>query len=335
MPKESEIISRIRSRAGASGRVLVPIGDDAAVISWAGGNHLIACCDLMVEGVHFKTEWGVPRLLGRKALAVTLSDVAAMGGTPLFAMISLAIPGSISAEFTDEVLAGIFDMAEQSGVSIIGGDTSSAPDSLFIDTSVIGECANGRAITRGGARAGDIIFVTDSLGGSSLGLSLLQQGFRLDDESKSEKGASRRRAIERHLAPEPRLKFGRALGEAALATAMIDISDGLSTDLSHILEESGCGAIIRAGAIPVAESVVRLRDAGLEISPLNLALHGGEEYELLFTISPENRESARELAIENGASITEIGEIISGEGLQIERDGALEDVRPLGYEHVI
>src|SRR5712691_9131649 len=133
MPSESEIIKRLRKRAGVNGEVLLGIGDDAAVIKTTGGKDLIACCDLMVEGVHFRTEWTPPRLLGRKALAVNLSDVAAMGGVPKFAMMSIALPRKYSFEFIDELFGGVFELAEASGVSIIGGDTSGSRDSLFVD----------------------------------------------------------------------------------------------------------------------------------------------------------------------------------------------------------
>jgi thiamine-monophosphate kinase len=334
MPGESEIISRLRKLARTPGEVLVGIGDDAAVISGPGGKDLIACCDLMVEGVHFRSEWAPPRLLGRKALAVNLSDVAAMGAIPKFAMISIAVPPGFGSDFIDELFKGLFELANASGVSIIGGDTSSSRDSLFIDVSVIGECESGRAVTRRGARPGDRIYVSGSLGASALGLSLLEDGFRLDD-SKVASDALRRSAVLKHLAPEPRLKLGRALGEAGLATAMIDISDGLSTDLCHILDESGCGAIIHADAIPIAESVRSFASDAQGIDALRLALDGGEEYELLFTARPGDHERIAELSASSGVALTAVGEIVERGGLQLECEGALESLKPLGYEHRI
>ncbi|MEK6288788.1 MAG: thiamine-phosphate kinase [Acidobacteriota bacterium] len=331
MPSESEIISRLRRLAGVGDEVAVGIGDDAAVVSLPGGRDLIACCDLMVEGVHFRTEWTTPRLLGRKALAVNLSDIAAMGGLPRFAMISIAIPHKCSSEFIDELFAGLFELADASGVSIIGGDTSSSRDSLFIDVSVIGECESGQAVTRRGAKTGDRIYVSGSLGASSLGLSLLEDGFRLED--LKDRSDARQQAIFKHLAPEPRLKLGRALGEARLATSMIDISDGLSTDLWHVLDESDCGAIIHAEAIPIAECVRSVAAAEPGLDPLRLALNGGEEYELLFAVRPEYQQRAAELATVCGIEITAVGEIVAGRGLQLEREGSLEAVQPAGYEH--
>ena len=332
MPGEAEIISRIRRRARATDQVLVGIGDDAAVLRHGTATDLIACCDLMAEGVHFRREWAAPRLIGHKALAVTLSDVAAMGGVARFAMISIALPHALSPGFIEELLEGIFELADSSGVSIIGGDTSSSVDSLFIDTSVIGECVAGRAITRKGAKVGDAIYVTGAFGASALGLLLLEQGFRLTDLAESD---ARAEALMKHLAPAPRLKIGRAIGERGLATAMIDISDGLSTDLWHVLDESDCGAIIKADRVPIADCVRRLATGDSGIEPLRLALDGGEEYELLFTSPLENQTGIAEMSEELGVPITAIGRIVADKGLRLERNGSFEAIPPSGYEHMI
>jgi thiamine-monophosphate kinase len=339
MPSESEIISKIRRRARKTDNVVVGIGDDAAVVRANSGKDLIACCDLMVEGVHFRREWAPAKLIGRKALAVTLSDVAAMGALARFAMISVALPHDCSSEFVDELFEGIFELADSCGVVIIGGDTSSSPDSLFIDTSVIGECERGRAVTRSGAQIGDAIYVTGELGASALGLTLFEQGMRLGDREPNASGETEekltREALMKHLAPVPRLEIGRALGERGLASAMIDISDGLSTDLSHILDESRVGAVIHAGAIPVALCVQSLAARSPEIDALQLALHGGEEYELLFTSRPDCQAQLDELSCELSFRISRIGEIVMGNSLQFERNGGLEPIRPTGYEHAI
>jgi len=332
MPRESEIIARLKSRAPAGDDVLVGIGDDAAVIKGQGGKDLIVCCDLMVEGVHFRTEWTPPGTLGRKALAVTLSDIAAMGGVPKFALVSIALPRDCSSGFIDELFGGLFELAGASGVSIIGGDTSSSRDSLFIDVSVIGECGSGTAITRRGAKIGDTVYVSGSLGASALGLSLLEDGFRINDSKSSD---ARRKAVLKHLAHEPQLKLGRALGEARLASAMIDISDGLSTDLWHILDESDCGAVINAAAIPIAECVRSIAAAAPGIDALRLAVDGGEEYELLFTARPDDRRRIDELSIVCGVEVNAVGEIVGSRRLQLESGGSLEMLQPAGYEHTI
>lgn len=332
MPVESEIIARIRRRSLSHDQVPVGIGDDAAVINTGGAMDMIACSDLMVEGVHFRREWDAPGLIGHKALAVTLSDVAAMGGIAKFAMISIALPRDLSSGFIEQIFQGVFNLADSCGVSIIGGDTSSSPGSLFIDTSVIGECATGRAITRRGARIGDSIYVTGTLGASALGLLLLEQGIRLED---CDKDPARQRALMKQLAPEPRLNVGRAIAEMNLATAMIDISDGLSTDLWHILDESGCGAIIHASEIPIDESVRSFSAKAAEKDPLYLALDGGEEYELLFTARREDQNRVAALSRSLGIAVTVIGEIVADNGLQLERNGVLEPLKASGYEHMI
>ncbi|HWO01814.1 MAG TPA: thiamine-phosphate kinase [Blastocatellia bacterium] len=338
MPSESEIISRIRLRARKTDSVVVGVGDDAAVVRTSGSKDLIACCDLMVEGVHFRREWASPKLIGRKALAATLSDVAAMGAVAKFAMVSAALPRGCSSEFIDNLFEGIFELADSCGVSIIGGDTSASSDLVFIDTSAIGECERGRAITRSGAQAGDVIYVTGELGASALGLMLLERGVTLAEPSASGEGAEpqmHREALRKHLAPAPRLQLGRVLGERALASAMIDISDGLSTDLSHVLDESGVGAIIHASAIPIARCVESLSAGSSEFDALELALHGGEEYELLFTAQPELKAALEELASDLQTRITAIGEAVSGGGMLLETEGNLTRLAARGFQHRI
>ncbi|HSE35848.1 MAG TPA: thiamine-phosphate kinase [Blastocatellia bacterium] len=333
MPSESQIIARLRERVAINDNVLLGIGDDAAVLKVPCEHDLIACCDLMVEDVHFRAEWTPALLLGRKSLAVNLSDVAAMGAVPKFAMISIALPDWCSADFVDELFEGIYELANASGVSVIGGDTSSSPDSLFIDISVIGECERGKAITRRGANVGDSIYVSGSLGASALGLSFLEGGFRLSESQQL--NDPRRQAVLKHLSPEPQLALGRAIGEAGLATAMIDISDGLSTDLWHILDESGVGAVIYDAAIPIAECVRSVSADQPGIDPLSLALNGGEEYELLFTVHSENRERVVALAETLGVTLTLIGEITAEKRLNLERAGGIESLPASGYEHMI
>src|SRR5215470_16668908 len=209
MPTESAIISRIRARSRPSGRVRVGIGDDAAILKQQEGMDLVTCCDLSVEGVHFRIEWADPGMIGRKALAVTLSDVAAMGATADFGMVSVALTAGSTDEFIDQLFGGIFEQAERCAISIVGGDTSGSPGPLFIDTIVIGKCPAGSAIRRSGASPGDLIFVTGSLGGSGLGLTLLEKGHRLQEESGgSSASRARREAILRHLQPEPRMSAG-------------------------------------------------------------------------------------------------------------------------------
>jgi thiamine-monophosphate kinase len=340
MTHELEIIAAIRKRAHKNvGGLRLGIGDDAAVVQPGGGRDFLVCCDLSIEGVHFRRDWMSPKLIGRKALAVTLSDIAAMGGTARFALISIAMASNCSAQMIDEMFTGLVELANKSGVAIIGGDTSSSPQGLFIDAIAIGECEAGKAITRGGARPGELIFVSGSLGASGLGLKFLERGHQLQEVGspaiENAEDALIQSAIRKHLIPEPRLRFGQALGDHHLATAMIDLSDGLSTDLHHLLEESHCGAVIQAESVPVADVVSALSLKAFQIEPLAMVLQSGEEYELLFTAHRDNQEKIVALAAELGTPVTAIGEIIREDGVKLLRDSKVEIIQPSGYEHKI
>jgi thiamine-monophosphate kinase len=340
MPYESEIIKMIVSRSRtlpATGTEL-GIGDDAAVLRADPEADLLFCSDLSVEGIHFRTEWAEPYLIGRKALAVTISDIAAMGGEARFALASVALPRGWSMKMVEELFGGMFDFASRLNFSLVGGDTSASPGPLFIDTSAIGVCSPGRAISRGGASPGDLVYVTGELGGSALGLRLLNQGWSRTDMTEAPADMSiraRRSAVRRHLEPEPRMQAGRTLAIDGGATAMTDISDGLATDLSHIVESSACGAIINAELLPVARSVTDLAASEPEISPVELALTSGEEYELLFCTAPQNIGRIRDLSQRLQLPITRIGEIKAEAGLFIERNGQVQPLTPAGFEHEI
>ena len=318
--------------------MLIGIGDDAAIVRPVPQSNLIACSDLIVEGVHFRRDWSDPFAIGHKALASTVSDVAAMGGVPLFALVSLALPRETPSGFVGRLIEGLFSAADSYGIAIIGGDTSSSPGPLFIDTTVLGECGEGQAIPRSGAATGDLIFVTGSLGASELGLRLLEQRRTPEQpsvaESEDHLAAARAEAIRRHILPEPRVKAGAAIGKARLATAMIDVSDGLSTDLNHLTEASGRGALIHAHAIPVADCVRLLAPELGDVDPLTLALNSGEEYELLFTSPVENKEAIAGLSSEMGLPITVIGEITRDRDVVID-NGTRTKLAPGGWEHLI
>src|SRR5215472_4524747 len=349
MPRESEIVSMIRSRSREhpGPGVEVGIGDDAAVLRQDSSTDLLFCSDLSVEGVHFRTEWAQPGVIGRKALAVTLSDIAAMGGQPRFALASVAFGQGSAMQFIEQLLSGMFDLAAALGVSLVGGDTSASPGPLFIDTSAIGVCERGRAITRSGARPGDLVYVTGELGGSALGLSLLKMGYRLGldggnqadggDQAKggNHEDAARQAAIRRHLFPEPRVRAGQMIGQAGLATAMIDISDGLAMDLGHIAEDSKCGVVVFGKLLPMAGPLIQLWSPTAtegEKDPLHLALASGEEYELAFCARPEAASSIRDLADKLKLPITLIGEVIEGQGLMLEQDGLPAKIDANGFE---
>jgi len=317
--------------------LLSGIGDDAAVIRETAGRDSLVTTDLLVEDIDFHRDTTTSRLLGHKALAVSLSDIAAMGGRPQWALLSLGIPHEIwNSDFLDEFYEGFFALADLYGVALVGGDVSRTPEKIVIDSMVMGQCANGQAILRRGARAGDHIFVTGSLGGSAAGLRLLGRGARVvpkdvplntvDPDSHSV-----RQLLLRHLRPEPRVGWGLVLGEEQLATAMIDISDGLSSDLHHLCNESAAGALIEAGRIPI-DPLVAAICGRRALDPLLLALHGGEDFELLFTVPPEKVASLPKAV--DGISISQIGRITNEPGqICVAEKDRVWGLEPKGFDH--
>lgn len=299
---EGGLIERIRAQFQESGAIL-GIGDDAAILDIPAGHSVVCCSDLLAEDTHFIRGLHPPDSVGYKAVAVNVSDVGAMGGVPMHFVISLAAPSDLDMEWIDGFYAGVARACGEFGVTLVGGDSSSAK-SIFVDVAMIGRVKKGGAVRRSGAQLGDGIYVTGSLGASSQGLSLLRNG---DHESA---------AVQRHLYPQPRPRIGIAI--AKKAHAMIDISDGLSTDLGHILVESKVSARIYKEKIPAA--------AGVDI---DAALHGGEEYELIIT--------AKELpSVINGVHLTRIGEIIPSTGKHqiLLADGGSEScLAPRGWQH--
>ncbi|MGA9994218.1 MAG: thiamine-phosphate kinase [Pyrinomonadaceae bacterium] len=309
------------------------IGDDAAIIRQAAGRETVITTDLLVEEIDFLREAMPPNILGQKALAVSLSDIAAMGARPMYALTSIGLPRDVwQSSFVDDFYEGFFALADEFGVTLIGGDVSRTPEHIIVDSIVIGECARGRAILRGGARAGDHIFVTGALGGAAAGLRLMLRGARLGAliENKREARLTEKLLL-RHLAPLPRVGWGVALGEERLATAMIDISDGLSSDLKHLCEESEVGALIEAARIPVDSNVSRLCGRRA-LDPLLLALHGGEDFELLFTVDPHDL--ARLPSRIDGVPVTYIGDVTDRPGRVRILEGAHAwDLEAGGFEH--
>lgn len=295
---EFDLIARIEEQLGATG---APLGDDCAVLDLPAGERLLATVDMLVEGVHFRLQETDPVTLGRRALAINLSDIAAMGGTPRWCLVSLGLPAP--TPFVQRFYAGLAEMAGRHGVLVAGGNLARLPDRMAIDITVLGSAK--RPVTRNGARPGDGIYVTGPLGRSATGLRCLLRGNR-----------NHPALVAAHRDPQPRVQEGQRL--AALATAMIDISDGLAQDLGHICERSRVGAHLQSSAIPI-DGETRQTAAELGADPLELALHGGEDYELLFTAPPSAR-----------ADATRIGEVRpAAEGLQI-------DGRPLraeGWDH--
>ena len=331
MRSEFDFINSIRQRIASS--IITGIGDDAAVFRGNSGKETIISVDLLIEDIDFRRTTTPPYLLGHKALAVSLSDLAAMGSRPLFALVSIGIPEDVwQTDFVDRMYDGWLNLANRYGVQLIGGDTSRAHEHIVIDSIAIGECSAGMAVKRMGASAGDQIFVTGSLGAAAAGLRLIERGAHLAEQNLGDEDSQKLdHVLLRQLRPEPRVGWGIVLGEERLATAMIDLSDGLSSDLNHLCDESKVGALIDASLLPIDERVVELCGRRA-LDPLQLALHGGEDFELLFTVKPENVAYLPKRV--DGVEITRIGTIQSdSEGVKISEGSRIWDLKPGGWKH--
>lgn len=332
MKDEFDFIRALRERAAVSPSI-TGIGDDAAVFHTAAGKQSVITTDLLIEDVDFRRTTIPPYLLGHKALAVSLSDIAAMGARPRWSLISIGIPADVwQTDFVERLYSGWFELANRYDVHLIGGDTSRTEEKIVIDSIVLGECAANNAVKRSGAQPGDQIFVTGSLGAAAAGLRLVERGAHLAEKNLDDDDSQKLdHVLLRQLRPEPRTGWGIIIGEERLATSMIDISDGLSSDLNHLCEASGVGALIDSSLLPIDRQVVELCGRRA-LDPLQLALHGGEDFELLFTVSPNdvNRLPRRV----DGTQLTRIGEIrIKGEGVRISEGPRTWDLNPGGWRH--
>jgi thiamine-monophosphate kinase len=329
MPRsEFEFIDSLRQRFGAA------IGDDAAVFHSTAGKETVITADLLIEEIDFRRSTAPPLLLGHKALAVSLSDIAAMGARPRWSLISIGVPEDVwqTPEFVDQFYEGLAALANRYDVKLIGGDTSRTPEKLVIDSIVLGECNIGQAVKRAGAQPGDQIFVTGSLGGAAAGLRLIERGAHLAEQNLADDDSQKiDHVLLRQLRPEPRVGWGIVLGEERLATSMIDISDGLSSDLNHLCAASNVGALIESSLLPIDHQVVELCGRRA-LDPLQLALHGGEDFELLFTIPPEH--AGRLPRRVDGVEITRIGEVTKGvDGVRISEGSRIWELNPGGWKH--
>lgn len=318
---EFGLIDRIAQRLPAGAGVALGIGDDAAAFAPAPGQLSLITTDMLVEGIHFDLSYSDPLSLGKKAMSVNLSDIAAMGGKPRHYLLSLAIPPAITLDFLDTFISGMLSRADQFGVQLIGGDTCSSSGPLVLNLTVLGEQSPDLLVRRSGARPGDQICVTGTIGDSALGLRLLRQGDR--------QGV----AIERHLDPVPRVLEGLALAEATIPSAMIDLSDGLSADLGHILDLSAVGARIYSETLPLSDTF-REHFPTVTAEALSLALAGGEDYELLFTVPPEKIPLVFSLLEKFGTPVAVIG-TITAENTRavIGSDGREISLNKKGYDH--
>jgi thiamine-monophosphate kinase len=300
---ERELIRKIRKMSGLSRSIAVGIGDDAAIVRPAAGHELLVTTDLCLEGVHFRRDWSSAGQIGAKCLTRGLSDIAAMGGEPLACFLSLALPKQIPQKWVDGFLRGFTELGKKFACPLAGGDIAQSPShkgkaGVLADVTVIGSVPRGQAVLRSGAKPGDTIYVTGALGGAAAELQKFMTPQIKADMRRSSR-ETRYQKRETRL-PLPRLHIGTRL--RATASSMLDISDGLSVDLAHICEESGVGAVVNELLVPLA------RGANLQH-----ALHGGEDYELLFT-APSRKKIPVQIA---GVQITEIGWIEKGNGVRI------------------
>jgi len=319
--------NRKRIRSVASG-----IRDDAALVEVRKGCELILTTDMSLENVHFTRELHPARAVGHRALARSLSDVAAMGGVPRYALVSLALREQTGRAWVSGFYCGLEVLARRFGVRLVGGDTALVPGRTFIDVQLTGEVPRGKALRRSGARPGDLIFVSGRLGLSALGLRVLQSK-RLEPPllALHTKAQARvplllaREAVQAHLYPEPRCALGRFLSSRGLASALIDLSDGLSTDLDRLCTASKVGARLWTAKVP-GPVIPGATDS------LQLALHGGEDYQLLFTVP--RRAASRLPSKFQGQPFYQIGDIEAARGVRlITLDGKVHTLAPGGWDH--
>ena len=296
-PGEFELIARLTAKLRQSRRTILGPGDDCAILARPRAAQLFTI-DSLVEGVHFDLRWGTAGALGARALTVNLSDIAAMGGVPRACVVNLAIRPGLDARFFDHLYTGLAGAADAAGVDLVGGNVTGA-DALAITIALLGE-AGSSVLRRDAARPVDEIFVTGTVGDAAL-------GWRILAGKQLARGAPRKFLVDRFLKPTARLKAGQRLARINPTPAAIDISDGLWQDLGHVLERSGVGAEIEAGAIPLSPAYRAVAGDDLE-----LALSGGEDYELLFCVRPGH--SAAALTRRLGVPVRRIGRIIRGRG---------------------
>ena len=330
---EFGLINRLSSRLKfRSSKLKIGIGDDCAVYTCAPGKYQIATTDALLETVHFDLDTTSPEQLGRKSLAVNISDIAAMGGTPTLALITIGVPQKLTVSFLDKFYDGINQVSQKYGVVLAGGDTIASPNHLFINITVLGEVDRKRLFTRSGAKPGDKILVTGNLGDSALGLRLLKSPHHnwagITQKMKV--------VIQKHLDPTPRMLESKILSRSgAKITSMIDISDGLVQDLGHICNNSEVGAILHNKQLPISPALKYICNHN-NLDSNDFVLAGGEDYELLFTTSPKDVTKIIRQFRKTDTPVTVIGEITSSKGelFLVHESGRRDSLRNTkGYDH--
>lgn len=324
---EFELIASLTEDAPRRVKDLVcGVGDDCAVIE-AGGKVWLVTTDALIEDVHFKSAWTDLTTLGRKALAVNLSDIAAMGGLPRFYLVSIGLPKNGAGSIAKKIYSGMKEMAALHNVILIGGDTVASNDGIVISITAIGESKRDECIFRAGAKEGDAIYVTGTVGSSALGLECLKAGFKSDAAEYF---------VERHLNPNPRIAEGRFLAGLKMISAMIDVSDGVALDLAHIADSSGVGFEINADLLPRNKNFEVIAEE-LNLDPVKTQLAGGEDYELLFTVAAKHAAKFEDLKKKcpSGCRITRIGTMKGSLQNRRAQGGEKKDVLPekRGFDH--
>lgn len=324
---ETDLITALAREFGpVPSEVILGIGDDCAAIALSGADLLLWTVDTLVEGVHFDLAYTSLTQLGWKSLAVNLSDIAAMGGEPKHALLSLGWPPDRDRRLALAFAEGLAQAAREYGVAIIGGDTVASPPGLVVTVTLTGSVPATQMLRRSGAQVGDLIFVSGPLGEAAAGLTILRQGLELAPDIKIP-------LIEAHLLPRPQLAAGRVLAQGGLATALIDTSDGVATDLYHICQASGVGARLPAASVPISPRVQTAASC-LNRAALTLALTGGEDYLLLFTSPPEIAGGlARSFAEAGLLAPLPLGRIVPGDRVILETSGGDLDISGHGYDH--
>ena len=319
MKSEFEFIQSIKKKFS-----LQRIGDDCAVLPKDSRTDLVITTDLLVEDIDFRLDWTKPEFIGHKSLAVSLSDIAAMGAKPVWSMVSIGVPQKIwKTDFVEKFYDGYMKLANKFNVELVGGDVSKTPDKIVIDSIVAGEVKKGKAVLRSGAKPKDLIYLTGKIGGAAIGLKLLE------DNENFEK-SNHQNLLLRQLSPNPNTEIGQIIGAKNLATAMIDLSDGLSSDLAHLCKASNVGAKIFAEKIPIEPEISNFK---FQIQDnLSFALNGGEDFELLFTVNPKKKiQVEKEL---KNHQISCIGEItVNAEIIKLIIDEKPKILDPKGFRH--
>ena len=307
--------------------VIKPIGDDCAVYEQEGSRVGLLTTDMLVENVHFLRNNITPFELGYKTLAVNLSDIAAMGGTPCYAFLSIAIPEDVSVEFLDELYEGMLSLGREYRVNVLGGDTSGSKTDLVLNIALLGEAERGQVLYRDGAEPGNRIYVNGCLGESAAGLELMLGDLDI-------KGKLREHLLNSHFKPEVFVRQGRFLAQSGVVTACIDLSDGISSDVSHVCRESGVGAVLSRSDLPVSDELREFSDITGK-DPKDIILTGGEDYRLLFTVQKDKAAKLEKQFQEKfGSPLFCVGEITEGKEILLKDErGLLSRLSPTGWDH--